>query len=178
MGVKSTPCRYRAQKKSWMTGDLFEEWVRKLDTSFRDQDRNVALMIDNSPAHPEIKNLTNINLIFLLPNTTSVLQPMDQGVIRSLKAHYRRKIVRLCIKSVDKNKQLPKINILQAMKHLVSSWNAVSEETITNCFKKSNISQSKQKAAVNDDDDPFKCLQMELEKLHELDNQINPMNQP
>ena len=56
------------------------------------------------------------------------------------------------------------------MKHLVSSWNAVSKEAIVNCFKKSNISQSNQQAAVNDDDDPFKNLLEDLEKLHKLDN--------
>ena len=56
------------------------------------------------------------------------------------------------------------------MKHLVSSWDAVSKETIVNCFKKSNISQSNQQAAVNDDDDPFKSLEEDLEKLHALDN--------
>ena len=56
------------------------------------------------------------------------------------------------------------------MKHLVSSWNTVSKETIVNSFKKSIISQSNQQAAVNDDDDPFKSLRADLEKLHELDN--------
>ena len=168
--VKQLPCQYRAQKKSWMTGVLFEEWVRKRDSSFRAQTRKVALLIDNCPAHPEIKNLTNINLIFLPPNTTSVLQPMEQGVIRGLKAHYRKKVVRLCVKAVESNKPLTKISILQATKHLVSSWNAVSKETIVNCFKKSNISQSNQQAAVSVDGDPFKRLQEDLEKLHELGN--------
>ena len=143
---------------------------KKTRLSFRAQSRKVALLIDSCPAHPEIKNLTNINLIFLPPNTTSVLQPMDQGVIRSLKAHCRRKVVRLRIKAVESNKPLPKINILQALKHLVSSWNTVSKETIVNCFKKSNISQSNQQAKVNDDDDLFKSLQEDLKKLHELDN--------
>ena len=170
--VKQLPCRYRAQKKSWITGVLFEELVRKLDSPFRDQSRKVALLIDNFPAYPEIKNLTNINLIFLPPNTTSALQPMDQGVIRSLKAHYRKKVVRLCIKAVESNKPLPKISILQALKHLASSWNAVSEETTVNCFKKSDITQSNQQAAVNDDDDPFKSLQEDLQKLHELGNDV------
>ena len=168
--VKQLPCRYRAHKRSWMTRILFEEWVKNLDSSSRAQSRKVALLIDNCPAHREIKNLTNINLIFLSPNTTSVLQPMDQGVIRSLKGHYRKKVVRLCIRAVESNKPLPKIIILQARKHLVSSWNAVSKKTIVNCFKKSNISQSNQQAAVNNDDDPFKSLQEDLEKLHELDN--------
>ena len=56
------------------------------------------------------------------------------------------------------------------MKHLLSSRNAVSKETTVNYFKEFNISQSNQQAAVNDDDDPFKSLQEDLEKLHELDN--------
>ena len=153
-----------------MAGVIFEEWVRKLDSSFRAQSRKVALLIDNGPALHENKNLTNINLIFVPPNATSVLQPMDQGVIRSLKAHYRKKVVRLCIKAMESNKPLPKINILQAMKHLVSSWNVVSKENIVNCFKKSNISQSNQQVAVNDDGDSSKSLQEDLKKLHELDN--------
>ena len=82
----------------------------------------------------------------------------------------RKKVVRLCIKAVESNKRLPKISILQAFKNLVSSWNAVSKETIVNCNKKSNISQSSQQAAVSNDDDPFKSLQEDLEKLPELDN--------
>ena len=32
--IKQFSCRYRSQKKSWMTGDLFNEWVKKLDSSF------------------------------------------------------------------------------------------------------------------------------------------------
>ena len=82
--IKQFPWQYRSQRKNWMTGDLFGKWMRKFDSSFRAQDRKVVLLIDNCPAHPEIKNLTNINLIFLPPNMTSVLQPMDQ-------AHYQRR---------------------------------------------------------------------------------------
>ena len=88
--VKQLPCRYRAQKRSWMAEVLFEEWVRKLDSSFRAESRKVALLIDSCLAHPEIKNLIKFYLIFLPPNTMPVLQPKDQGVTRSLKAHYRK----------------------------------------------------------------------------------------
>ena len=50
--IKQLPCRYRTiQRESWMTGVLFEEWVRKLDSSLRAQSRKVALPIDNCPAH-------------------------------------------------------------------------------------------------------------------------------
>ena len=122
-----------------MTGGLFGECVRKLYSSFRAQYRKVVLLINKCPAHPEMKNLTNINLIFLAPNTISVLQPMDQdqGVIRSLKAHYRRRTVSLCIKALkDENKPLLKITIIQEINNLVSSSNAVSEETIDSCLKR------------------------------------------
>ena len=152
-----------------MTGDFFGEWIRKLDSSFRVQDRKVVLLIGNFPAHPEIKNLTNINLTVLTPNTTSVLQPMDQDVIRSMKAHYRRRIVCLCIKSFDENKPLPKIIVLQTMKNLVSSWNEVSKETIVNCFKKADISYANQQTAAGDADNPFKSLEEELNNLCKLD---------
>ena len=92
--VKFLPCRYRSQRKSWMDGVLFEEWVRELDRKFACEENNVALVIDNCPAHPHIENLKAIQLFFLPPNTTLQTQPMDQGVIRSLKAKYRKKVVR------------------------------------------------------------------------------------
>ena len=88
--VKFLPCRYRNQKKSWMDGALFEEWVRELDRKFASEGRSIALVIDNCPAHPHIENLKSIKLFFLPPNTTSATRPMDQGVIRSLKAKYCR----------------------------------------------------------------------------------------
>ena len=97
--------------------------------------RKVFLLIENCPADPEIKNLTRTNLIFLHPHTTSVLQPMDQGVIRILKTHCQKKVVRLCINAVESNKPLPKICVLQVTKHFVSSSNVVSKETITCCLK-------------------------------------------
>ena len=76
--TKIIPCRYRAQKKSWMDGVLFEEWVRNLNKKFESEKRKVALIIGNCPAHPIINNLSHIKLVFLPPNTTSVSQPMDQ----------------------------------------------------------------------------------------------------
>nr|XP_047138502.1 tigger transposable element-derived protein 4-like isoform X2 [Hydra vulgaris] len=94
---------------------------------------------------------------------------MDQCVIRSLKAHYRHKIVRLYIKAVDNNEPMPKISILQAMKDLVSSWNAVSKETVINYFKKAGISKTNKSIEEADEDHIFKFLTEELNRLRELD---------
>ena len=46
---------------------------------------------------------------------------MDPGAIRNLKTHYRRNIIRLVIKALDKYMPLPKIAILEAMNIILSS---------------------------------------------------------
>ena len=42
---KFLPCRYRNQRKSWMDGKLFEEWLRELDKKFAFEGRNIAFVI-------------------------------------------------------------------------------------------------------------------------------------
>ena len=65
-----------------MDSILFEEWIREVDRRFTKEEQKIILLVDNCPAHPSIDNLVSTELIFLPPNTTSKLQPMDQGVIR------------------------------------------------------------------------------------------------
>ena len=109
--IKHLPCRYRSQNKSWMDSILFEEWVRKIDRRFTAERKKIALVVDNCPAHPSIDNLVSNDLIFLPPNTTSKLQPMGQGVIRSLKAYYKSLSVRKLIDAIEKNKSLLEFSI-------------------------------------------------------------------
>ena len=78
-----------------------------MDTKFTKEKKKVVLIIDNCPAHPMIHNLKSIELIFLPPNTTSKLQPMDQGVIRSLKAYYKALALQRLVVAINKAKDLP-----------------------------------------------------------------------
>ena len=57
----------------------------EVDRHFTKEGRKIVLLVDNCPVHPPIDNLVSTELIYLPPNTTSKLQPMDQGVILSLK---------------------------------------------------------------------------------------------
>ena len=140
-GVRNLSCRYRAQRKSWMTAELFEEWVRQLDQKFSTANRKIALIIDNCRTHPHVEQLNSIELIFLPPNTKSHTQPMDQGIIRALKAKYCSLAVRKLIATLEKKNPVPTISILSAMTMLEKVWNAVSTKTFTNCFKKAGISE-------------------------------------
>ena len=128
-----------------MDYDLFEEWVREIDRKFLAEKQKIALIVDNCPAHPKVEGLKAIDLIFLPPNTTSKTQPMDQGIIRSLKARYRTKVIRKYIAAVDAKKPLPKLTILDAMTMLVAAWDSVSETTVVNHFKKAGICKASQR---------------------------------
>ncbi|GFO19324.1 tigger transposable element-derived protein 4-like [Plakobranchus ocellatus] len=92
--IKNLPVEYTANKKAWMTGAIFENWLRKLDRKFLLQGRSIAMVMDNCPAHPNVDDLRSIKFVFLLPNTTSYLQPCDQGIINSFKHCYNSRTIR------------------------------------------------------------------------------------
>lgn len=56
------PCDYVSQNHAWMTGDIFMNWIKQLDFSFKKQNRNILL--DNYPAHPISIQFKNIKLVF------------------------------------------------------------------------------------------------------------------
>ena len=88
INVSSLGCEYRANANAWMNAMLFDEWLRWF--SARMTGRKVLLLMDNCPAHTAgILDIANVEVRFLPPNTTSKLQPLDGGIIRTLKAHYR-----------------------------------------------------------------------------------------
>ena len=70
------PVHYYHNRKAWMTGDIWKQWLNKLNNKLKIQDRKILLFVDNCAAHPHI-SLSNIKLAFLPPNTTSKLQPLD-----------------------------------------------------------------------------------------------------
>ena len=127
------------------------------------------MIMENCSAHPDVDGLKAIELKRFSVNTTSNTQPMDQGIIRSLKAKYRHLRVRRIIRYLDSGKPLPTTSILDVMIMLVKAWNAVKEKTIVECSRKAGISPESQSSAVNDDDDPFKDIEIENDTQHDLD---------
>ena len=96
---------------------------------------------------------------------------MDQGVIRSLKAKCRSRLIKLIIKVVDSNEDTPKINVLDAMKLLTLSWEDVTKNTVQNCFATARILNDDQLRAQNDLDDPFIELKSSIEELKERNSE-------
>ncbi|XP_046661293.1 tigger transposable element-derived protein 4-like [Homalodisca vitripennis] len=139
-GVQSFPMDYTSNKKSWMNSGVFEKWLTDLDRQMKKKKKKILLFIDNATAHGDIPKMKNVKIEFLPPNTTSKLQPLDQGIIKNFKVHYRKEVVRLFLRDLE-DKNPTKISILDAMWMASKAWNNVTENTIKNCFKKSGFKQ-------------------------------------
>ena len=101
--VGSLPVTYRANQNAWMTSQIFTEWLTEWDSQLGKENRKILLLVDNYTAHPKVTTLKNIQLEFLPPNTTSIIQPMDQGIIKSLKSFYRKEIVCMTLAYLEEN---------------------------------------------------------------------------
>ena len=93
------PVHYDASESAWMMQALFSCWfhhcfVPEVKQHLRDQgmpeDSKVILILDNSRAHPPAHELVsgNIFAVFLPPHVTSLIQPMDQGIVANIKHIY------------------------------------------------------------------------------------------
>ena len=100
-GVNHIPLPYCSNAKAWMTSQVWTEWIKKFDHRMRLEKRKVALIVDNCPSHPVVSNLTNVEVFYLPPNTTSHTQPCDQGIIQALKVKYRSQLLTKFLDSVD-----------------------------------------------------------------------------
>ena len=132
----SVPMEYTANKKAWMTGALFEDLMRKLDRRMRLEDRHIALLVDNCPTHPFIE-MSNVELIFLPPKTTSVTQPMDAGIIKNLKFHYRFILANRRLETAD-NDTSCSWDILDAVIAFKRVWIKVT----ANCYMNASFKAS------------------------------------
>uniref|UniRef100_G3MM83 HTH CENPB-type domain-containing protein n=1 Tax=Amblyomma maculatum TaxID=34609 RepID=G3MM83_AMBMU len=141
------PVRYRNNKKAWMTRDLFQEWLLEFDGLMEQKKRKVVLVLDNCTAHSVSVKLTSVELLFLPPNTTAGLQPMDAGVIANFKALYRRRMLEWLILKIDRlgspeDASGPahlKVSLIEAVRFVYGAWYEVKQSTIQNCFRKAGF---------------------------------------
>ena len=78
---------------------------------------------------------SNINLVFLPSCQTSILQPMDQGIIRSFKAIYRSLLLQLKLKGEHQSSSTS-FRLPTYIQLICRAWCRVSSKTIINCFHK------------------------------------------
>ena len=85
--------QYFNNKNAWMTKTIFVEFLENFDKELMKRNRNIVLLMDHCSAHIVDIRLQRIKIIFFPPCTTSIIQPLDCGIIRNFKLNYRYQLV-------------------------------------------------------------------------------------
>lgn len=143
------PVDYKATAKAWMTSAVFKQWfdecfipqVRKFLRS-QNLPEKALLLIDNASSHCDEQELVSddgqIVTKFLPPNTTALIQPMDQNAIRLTKLFYRKSLLAEILTNNEKDlvKCLKSLNLKFAVCLLHNAWEKVPIGALEKCWKK------------------------------------------
>lgn len=150
---------YEAQRKAWMSSEIWERWIKSLNNKMRLKNRHIVILVDNCAAHSKL-TLSNIKLVFLPPNTTSKLQPQDAGIIQCVKLHYRKKLLRRLVSLMDgvisqdgdgrMSDVAKQVTILDAIQMLKASYDELEISTIKKCFQRCGVPATDADAEADD----------------------------
>ncbi|KAF2179192.1 DDE-domain-containing protein [Zopfia rhizophila CBS 207.26] len=107
--------------------------------------RQVLLIMDNFSAHiialELAPPLVNIYIKLLPKNSTSMFQPLDQGIIQNFKAYYKKSWLQFSITCYNTNKDpIKEVTFENALRWTLRAWNfKVLPATIQNYWEKSTI---------------------------------------
>lgn len=78
-----------------MDFSILDENLSKLNRKLQREHRKVVLFLDNPPCHhPDMKGKHDqIKIVFSPPNCTSILYPLDLGIIQGFKFKYMKLIL-------------------------------------------------------------------------------------
>ncbi|XP_027967761.1 tigger transposable element-derived protein 7 isoform X2 [Eumetopias jubatus] len=159
--TNTLPVIYKPSKDVSFTRELFSEWffqnfvpeVRHFQLNvlgFHEEDIRALLLLDSSPVHSPTESLTSedgrIKCMFFPHNTSTLIQPMKQGVILSCKRLYRWKQLEESLVIFEESddeqdkgeKGVSKIkiyNIKSAIFNWAKSWDEVKQITIANAWE-------------------------------------------
>uniref|UniRef100_A0A670I9I9 DDE-1 domain-containing protein n=1 Tax=Podarcis muralis TaxID=64176 RepID=A0A670I9I9_PODMU len=142
---------WRSNSKAWVTRVLFVDWVNhafgpavKQYLLDNDLPLKALLLMDNAPAHPKglevdlLEEFSFISIMFLPPNTTALLQPMDQQLIANFKKLYTKELFRRCFEVTDcttitlREFWKDHFDIVTCLKMITTAWNGISQRNL-NC---------------------------------------------
>ena len=150
--MKQLPVSYKKTKKGWQTKEVFynwfhEEFVQSVRQFSQENgiEAKALLVLDNAPSHFEGMELISddgqIRVLYLPPNCTAELQPMDQNIIYNIKRRYLKSLfIHILSKSDESGSTLEEetknINLKHVFDWLAVAWSEISESLIRSSWKK------------------------------------------
>ncbi|XP_029162857.1 jerky protein homolog-like [Nylanderia fulva] len=145
--IKSLPVVYMNQENAWMDGQLMSRWYREvflpeIERVHRSSNEKCLLLLDNASSHLSTERLNSINercrVIFLPPSVSSLVQPMNQGIIEKLKKMYKIKLLKVMLTSRSA-KTIPNLlelfDIYKCACLMSKAWGEVTKSDIKNGWR-------------------------------------------
>jgi hypothetical protein len=148
-GVNNFPLHHHAKKRAWIISQLMLDWfVNYFAPEARDHCKSkglgdnckIILTLDNCPAHPDASLLVlgNVGVVYLPPNCTSIIHPMDQGILWSLKCCYSQQLIQkwtvACNRGQGVDRFKKEFNNEDAIWNLAKAWTNVTAATLKNAW--------------------------------------------
>lgn len=148
------PVHWTSNSKAWVTRIIFLNWYKncfgqEVETFCQKHNlaHNVILLLDNAPGHPPADELHAVNphvqVVYLPPNTSALIQPMDQGLIATFKSYYLRQTFSQAVTATndesaacDLRQFWKNFNILDSVRNVGEAWKEVKEKTLAGVWKK------------------------------------------
>ena len=172
-------CTYTTQKSAWMNALITKRWFKEQFVpqvlkrlKFLKLLLHALLLLGNAPSHPAPEHLTyntkdgQITVLYLPPNTTSILQPMGQGPIEAIKRPYRKELITALSTEGYEDTSLidliKRMDIMDVIKMSAKVWSEARVEAIKNSWNKTCIwsrtgEQEQTKDDNEEDEDSVAC---------------------
>ena len=144
--IQQLPVHWMANSKAWVTAAIFNDWfnncfVPEIEKYMKQKglDFKALLVVDNAPGHMHLEH-PNVKVIFLPPNTTSLIQPLDQGIISTFKKYFIKQTFEFILdklqnKSITLIEAWKQFSIFDCINHIALSVTQIKPSTLNACWK-------------------------------------------
>ena len=134
---------YDSNKHLMISNSIFENWVFFIDRKFLVAKRQILLIVANSSERSKvvIKDLVAVKIVFLPSYLSDKLMPMNLGIIAKIKENYEKR--RILKQMMKMERQGEDVTLVDCIRELVNSWEEITPELITGCFRKAGIFKEK-----------------------------------
>ena len=151
VNMDALPVIYKFQRNATMNSEIFAEWfkrdfvpaVKSHQSSQNIRSPKALLLIDNYSVHPdELRSRDgSVTCLFLPPNKTTPIQPMDQGVLQAMKNRYKRKLIQkvICSQDIDQTQTIKDIVKLHTVKDALICFKMLGTKEAPNLFVRLTI---------------------------------------
>lgn len=157
------PVVFKAQQNACMTKKLFLDWyVNNFKTSVKKHQLEngtcgaVLLIVADSKVHslpPQILKDERFNILFVPPNASSLIQPMNQGIIENTKYSFRHKMLQLILCCPGGIHQFfVEYDLKEGIELLIEAWASITPCIIKNAWNKvlQQVPENDSMSNVND----------------------------